>query len=222
MLALVTGGSRGVGYYLAKELRRRGYHVILIAKNEERVLRAAKELEAEGYAIDLSRDFKEVGKIIEKRKPKVVINNAGFGLYGEFVTQDEDRLLEMIDLNVKALTYLTKKAMEKMKEGYIMNVASVAACKPLARAAVYAATKAYVEHLTRSLIQEAPPGIHLSYLLLGPTDTDFWRVANWPVGKLRKLMLSLQKVARKALAHMLRGHRRIVIGNIYRLYCLGK
>ncbi len=222
MLAVVTGGGSGLGYHIAKELRARGYDLLLISRNEEKLKKASEKLGAEYIAMDLSRDFRRAGEIVRERKPHVLVNNAGFGIYGYFPEQDPERIVDMLNLNVVALTYLTRVALEVMPSGYIMNVASVAACRPQPKISAYAATKAYVEHFSRSLAREINPDVHVSYLLLGPTRTDFFRRANMPTGALERIMLSPEKVARYAVKKMLKGRERIVPGFLYKLYCLGR
>ncbi len=222
--ALVTGGGSGLGYHIAKELRTRGYKLVIVSRNERRLKQTATELKARYYVMDLSKDYKNIGKIIDDISPQVVVNNAGFGLYGYFPQQDFERIERMINLNITALTYITHRAIESMMNtgGYIMNVSSVAACHPLPKFSVYAATKAYVEHLTRSLSNELPPHIHISYLLLGPTRTEFFKNAGLSVEKYEKLFLNPEKVAKYAVSKMLSGRKRIVPGFIFKLYCLFK
>ncbi len=222
MYAVVTGGSTGLGYYIAKALSKRKYRLILISRNEERLKKAAKELNAEWYALDLSKNYLKAGEIIKKIKPAVLVNNAGFGLYGEFADTDPQKIIDMINLNVTALTHLTKIAFEVMDKGHILNIASVAACHPQPRLSVYAATKAYVAHLSRSLIKEAPPQIKVSYVLLGPTKTNFFKNAGMSTKAFEKIMLSPEMVAEKIVRSMFRGKKRITPGIIYKLYCLGR
>ena len=219
MYALVTGGSSGIGYHMAKELRKRGYNVIIVAKNEERLKKAANEIGAIYFSIDLGKDYRKVREIMEKFKPKIVINNAGFGQFGEFSKMDEEEIIGMIKVNIEALTYITRVAMEHMEKGYILNISSVASCHPMKNLAVYSGTKAYVEHFTRSLQRENTKNIRISYLLLGPTRTAFFEKANMPTKNIEKIMLSPEKVAKNAVEKLLRGKRRIVLGFLYKLYC---
>jgi len=221
MYAIVTGGSRGLGYHLAKELKKRGYDIILIAKDEKRLKKTAKSLDAKYYALDLAKNYKEMKEIIKKYSPHVVVNNAGFGIYGKLKNQDWERIREMLNVNVYAVTYITKIALENMEEGYILNIASVAACGKQKNLSVYAATKAYVAHLSKCIMKEQKD-IHISYLLLGPTRTDFFKNANMPTGYLEKLMMDPDKVARYTINKMFKGKRKIVPGWIYKFYCLMK
>ncbi len=222
MHALVTGASSGLGFHIAKELKMRGYDLILISRNEEKLKTAAEMLKSSiYYPIDLSKDYKEVGDIIEKFKPQVVVNNAGFGIYGDLEDQEWGRIEDMINLNVLALTYITKRAVEILNEGYILNISSVAACHSQPKLSVYAATKAYVAMFSRSLSREmkSKKGVRASYLLLGPTRTNFFKNAGMPTKGLERIMLSPDKVARYAVKKMLRGKRRIVPGVLFKLYC---
>ncbi len=223
MLAIVTGGGSGLGYHIAKELRTRGYDLVIISRNEEKLKKASEELGgAEYHAIDLTGEFRKAGDIIREKKPDVLVNNAGFGLFGYFPEMNPERVVEMLNLNVVALTYLTRAALEVMQRGHILNIASVAACRPQAKLSAYAGSKAYVEHFTKSLAREVNPEVHVSYLLLGPTKTNFFRSASMPTGGLERIMLSPEKVAKYAVKKMLKGKERIVPGFIYKLYCLGK
>lgn|GEM_PF-3924547 len=101
-----------MGFHLARELKNRGYEIILISKNVERLREAARKLDAIYYAIDLSKDYEKIGKIIKEFRPKVIINNAGFGIYGDIKNQDWRKLKDMLNVNIMALTYITKVAIE--------------------------------------------------------------------------------------------------------------
>jgi len=219
MYALITGGSRGLGFYIARELKNRGYDPILISRDDKILRNAAMELDAAYYVIDLSKDYEKLEKIIRDLKPVIIVNNAGFGVYGDIKEQNWERLKDMITVNILALTYITKIALETSKKGYILNISSVAACRAQKKLSVYAATKAYVAHLSQCLAKD---GWQVSYLLLGPTRTDFFKNANMPPKNLDRIMLNPESVARYAVDKMLKGKRRIVPGIIYKLYCLGK
>ena len=221
MKALVTGGSSGLGYHIARELKDKGYELILISRNGERLKRAASSLGAEYHTIDLSRDYRRAGEIVKEEKPHILVNNAGFGLYGEFSSQSWEDLERMLLLNVVALTHLTHSFFEVRDSGYVLNISSVAACRAQRKLSTYAGTKAYVEHFSRSLSKERAD-IVISYLLLGPTRTNFFKNSGMPTKGLERIMLSPEKVARYAVDKMLRGKRRITPGLLYKLYCLGK
>ena len=221
MKAIVTGGDCGLGFHIARELKNRGYEITIIARNEEKLKKSAKILEAKWYAIDLSKNYTDAGEIIKREKPKILINNAGFGLYGKIEELDWGKLENMLNLNILALTYLTHMGLKVMKSGYILNISSVAACRAQKNLSVYAATKAYVEQLSKSLNRE-DRRTKISYLLLGPTKTNFFKNANMPTKNVERIMLNPEKVAKYAVDKMLKGKERIVPGVIYKIYCLGK
>ncbi|NPA74651.1 MAG: SDR family NAD(P)-dependent oxidoreductase, partial [Euryarchaeota archaeon] len=204
MKAIITGGSSGLGFQFARELKKRGCDIVLVSRNEEKLKNAASELGgAEYHAIDLAKEYRKMDNIIRDTAPEIVINNAGFGLYGKFATQNPERIEEMLRLNIIALTRITRLALEHMENGYILNVSSVAACRPSPGLAAYAGTKAYVEHFTKSLKKEMN-NVHVSYLLLGPTRTNFFKNANMDSSKLERIMLEPEKVAAYAVKKMLK------------------
>ncbi|ADD08183.1 SDR family oxidoreductase [Candidatus Aciduliprofundum boonei] len=219
MKAIITGGDSGLGFHIAKELKNRRYEIIIIARNEDKLRRAAENLKANWYAIDLSKNYEDAGEIIKRKNPTILVNNAGFGLYGKFEEQNWDKLENMIKLNILALTYLTYIGLKVMNTGHILNVSSVAACRAQKKLSVYAATKSYVEQFTKSLNKERRK-IKISYLLPGPTKTDFFKNANMPTRGFERFMLNPEKVAKYAVDKMLKGKERIVPGIIYKLYCL--
>ncbi len=185
---LITGASTGIGKELSYIFARNGYDLILVARNSDQLKKIKEEIE-ESYhrrvfiiARDISESaapefvFNKVSK--EFKMPlDVLVNNAGFGLYRRFEETDINRELNMIDLNIKALTHLTKLFLPEMLErggGKIMNVASVAGFMPGPLMSVYYATKAYVVSFTLALHQELhKKGIAVSALCPGPTKTEF-------------------------------------------------
>ncbi len=216
-IALVTGGSGGLGYHLAKELKNRGYDLVLVSKNPEKLEAAAKKMGAIAYyPIDLAKNYDKMDDILKKHRPSVVINNAGFGIYGDLVKQSMENIESMLNLNIVALTWITKKALEEVPDAHVLNISSVAACRPQKLLAAYAATKAYVEHFTKSLKKD---GYNVSYLLLGPTRTSFFKNANMPTKGLERIMLEPEKVAEYAVKKMLKGKTRIVYEAVFKIYC---
>lgn len=189
MYAVVTGASSGIGLECAKLLAKRGYDLILVARRVERLLKLEKKLE-EQYGIhvvvmpcDLSepRNCKELYQKCSSFPIEVVINNAGFGKVGDFDELSLEDELNMIDTNVKALHILTKLFLQGMKQGYIMNVASIAGYQPVPLMATYAATKAYVLNLTKALnyeMRRKKKKVFVCALCPGPVDTEFDRIAN--------------------------------------------
>src|SRR4051812_10648521 len=190
--ALVTGGSGGIGLEIAKALARREFDLVLVARNRDALEAAAGQIEGKHtvrvhvFAADLRR--REAPQAIsdflrnENIPIEILVNNAGFGLGGEFVETDLDRELEMIQVNIAALTQLTKlflPAMIKRRSGRILNVASTAAFQPGPLMSVYYASKAYVLSFSEALAEELrDSGVTVTALCPGPTKTDFAATAN--------------------------------------------
>lgn len=190
-VALITGASAGLGALFARELAARRHHVVLVARRADRLESLAHELASRHgvTAIPLVADLQEshapatiVGEL-ERRGcvVDVLVNNAGFGLRGEFAALERGRQLGMIDLNVRSLVDLTHRLVPGMvarKHGAILNVASTAAFQPGPYMAVYYATKAFVLSWSEALHEELKPhGIRVSALCPGPTETEFGDVA---------------------------------------------
>ena len=187
-VALVTGASAGLGVEFARQLSKRGQRLVLAARRKERLEELARELgNARAVAIDLSKanaalklmdDLTANGETVD-----LLVNNAGFGLIGQFAELDAKRERQMIDLNAGVLTDLCRAVAPDMIErrsGGIINVASTAAFQPGPKMAVYFATKAFVLSLTEALHEELKPhGIRVSCLCPGPTRTEFGDVAGF-------------------------------------------
>ncbi|MGU3495766.1 SDR family NAD(P)-dependent oxidoreductase [Xanthobacteraceae bacterium A53D] len=184
--ALVTGASTGIGYELALLLARDGYRLVLVSRDPARLADAAARLtatvpgvEIESRAVDLADagEIQQLCAFASELAPDVLINNAGFGIYGSFLTSDAAAEVEMIATNVTALTLLAKAVLPGMaarRSGRILNVASTASFAPGPFAAVYAASKAYVLSLSESLAEEMRgSGVTVTALCPGPTDTPF-------------------------------------------------
>jgi len=184
---LLTGASSGIGYELAKRFARDRHDLVLVARRRERLAEIAKELSVStGVAVklipkDLSRPGAAQDVFDELRRESisvnVLVNCAGFGTCGFFAEDDPAVDLEMMQLNMVALTELTHLAVREMlgrREGRILNVASTAAFQPGPRMAVYYATKAYVLSFSEALANElAGTGVTVSALCPGPTRTRF-------------------------------------------------
>lgn len=188
MYAVITGASSGIGLECTRLLASKGYDLILVARRAERLMQVQKKL-TENYGVhvivmpyDLSdpRNCKELYERCRSFPVEVVVNNAGFGKVGEFTDTDLDQEMKMIDTNVKALHILTKLFAQGMKEGYILNVASIAAFQPVPLMATYAATKSYVLSLTKAVnyeMRRQKKKVHVCALCPGPVDTEFDQVA---------------------------------------------
>lgn len=183
MKALITGASSGLGRDFAFKLAEKGYDLILVSRNEDKLdnLRSKLKTNVRIEPVDLT--VKEnVYKLYEKYKNEdidLLINNAGFGEAGLFSKTDLENEINMIDLNVIALHMLTKlflKEMIKKDKGNILNVASLAAFEPGPLMATYYSTKSYVYNLTMAIYEELrreKSNVHISVLCPGPTETGF-------------------------------------------------
>ncbi len=185
--ALITGASGGIGMELAKIFARNHADLVLVARSGEKLLELKKSLESE-YGIkvkSITRDLAEKNaakEIFEQVKAEGIevdflINNAGFGDFGLFYRTDWIKEEKMMDLNIKALTHLTKLFLPPMlerKKGRIMNVASTAAFQPGPFWAVYFATKAYVLHFSEAIANELKgSGVTVTALCPGPSASGF-------------------------------------------------
>lgn len=189
--ALITGASGGIGYELAKLCAREGDHVILVARNEQKLGEVARELQQSPAASttvmakDLTRPdaSDELFAALQRdgRTVDVLVNNAGFGTHGPFAESDLSVQREMMQLNMVALTHLTRLLLPGMIEqraGKILNVASTAAFQPGPLMAVYYASKAYVLSFSEALANELRgTGVTVTALCPGPTRTNFQRRA---------------------------------------------
>ena len=192
MLALITGASSGMGRDMARVLAEKGYDLILVARRKEKLDKLAKELNTNVKTIKLDLSVEEnCFKLYESVKNKdvdIVINNAGFGLFGEFHETDLDTELKMIDLNIKAYHILTKlflKDFIKKDKGYILNVCSSAGFMAGPRLSTYYATKNYVTKLTMAINEELRrdgSNVYIGTLCPGPFNTEFNKVAGVEFG----------------------------------------
>lgn len=187
MKALITGASSGIGADMARVLVREGYEVILVARRKTRLEKLAKELgdKVQIIVMDISSTYNcmELYNQVKKENIDILINNAGFGLFGKFNEVNIDKELDMIDLNIKSLHTLTKlflKDFVKKDQGYILNVASSAGFLPGPLMATYYASKNYVVSLTSAIHEELrrdESNVSISLLCPGPTNTEFNKVA---------------------------------------------
>ena len=223
-VALITGGSAGLGAEFARQLARRGLRLVLAARRTKRLEALAAELgNARAVTADLSKpgaagkliaDLERAGETVE-----LLVNNAGFGLHGRVADLDAARQREMIDLNCGALLDLTRAVLPAMiarKSGAILNVASTAAFQPGPGMAVYFATKAFVLSLTEALHEEVRPhGIKVSALCPGPTKTEFGEVAGFGGnGAFDRLSMDSPTVVRTGLRGLERNKAVVIPGAI--------
>ncbi len=209
MYALITGASSGIGKDMAYLLSKRGYKLILVARNEKKLNAIAKKLKTEVVVMPMDLSVREnCFELFEKTKDydiEILVNNAGFGVFGSFDTTDLETELNMIDLNIVCLHILTKLYLQKFTaedKGYIMNVASLAGFGAGPLLAAYYASKGYVLKLTEAInheLLEKGSNVHICALCPGPVDTGFNDRAG--VKFSMKPMKSIQ-VARYALRQM--------------------
>jgi uncharacterized protein len=212
--ALVTGASAGIGAIYAERLARRGFGLVLVARNQER-LRAVAERIGKVASVpvvlvpaDLGTPdgLRAVEKVLrEDPRISMLVNNAGFGAASKLLDSNVDKMESMIDLNVKALTRLAYAAAPGLVErggGTIINISSIAAISPETLNGVYAGTKAFVLAFTQSLQHElASKGVRVQAVLPGATATEFWDIAGLPVAHLPKeIVMSAEDMVDAALA----------------------
>lgn len=225
---IVTGASSGIGYELSKLFARDGYPLLLTARNEERLHAVAEELRAANgaavttCAIDLAaagaadRLYEAAQSI---RQPiEILVNNAGFGTYGPFVDTDLAETLRLLQVNVVALTHLTRLVLPDMVQrnaGRILNVASTAAFPPGPLMAVYYASKAYVLHFSEALDEElSATNVRVTALCPGPTATNFESRAGLGESKLfsSQKVMDARTVAEIGYRGLMRGRRLVIPG----------
>lgn len=183
MRALITGASSGIGRDMARVMSGRGFDLVLVARDEKRLYQLASQLPVHTQVIpmDLSEPRNCIALYERMREdcPDVVINNAGFGIFGPFDETDLERELNLIDLNIKAVHILTKLFAAEMKRqdhGFILNVSSSAAFFAGPLLSSYYASKAYVLRLTQAIHEELRKSgskVHVCALCPGPVDTEF-------------------------------------------------
>jgi short-subunit dehydrogenase len=195
--ALVTGASSGIGAVYAHRLAQRGYDLILVARNADRLSQLASRLTTESgrtietLAADLGNKV-ELARIEDVLKTDasitLLVNNAGVGGTAPLLSSDVDKMQDMIDLNVTALTRLTYAAVPGFVArggGAIINIASIVAIAPEVLNGVYGGSKAFVLAFSQSLKHElADKNIRIQAVLPGATATEFWGIAGTPVEHL--------------------------------------
>lgn len=233
-ITVITGASAGIGVEFARVFARNGYRLALVARREDRLRALAHEIAAasDRRPIVVADDLAQPGAAARIRtaleehgvEPQYVVNNAGFGLAGPARIRDRAEQLEMIDLNMRALTELSLAFADSLARhrGGILNVGSVAGFLPGPGMAVYYASKAYVLSFSEALHSElAPRGIGVSVLCPGPVPTEFGVRAG--IGEELApglLTVSAGAVAEAGYRGLMRGQRVIVPGLGNRLVTL--
>ncbi len=226
--ALITGASGGIGYELAKLFANDHHNLVLVARNGPRLAQVADELQRQfgitvkTFALDLTEPVAPQSLFAQLQSAgiavDILVNNAGYGRYGEFAEVPLEENLGQIELNVTALTELTKLFLGPMLErrsGKIMNVASTAGFQPGPLMAVYYATKAYVISFSEAIANElADKGITVTCLCPGATETAFAGRAGNDATRLFKNLrpMDAKTVARAGYRGLLKGKTLVIPG----------
>lgn len=219
--ALITGASSGIGWELALQYARGGYDLIITARREDKLRELAALLEPKVKVTVLPLDLtlpnaaQTLFDSVENRPIDVLINNAGFADYGCFVDSDWPKLEALLQLNIVALTQITRlflPAMIARKRGRIVNVASTAAFVPGPLMSVYYASKAYVLSFSEALDEELiGTGVGVTALCPGPTQSEFQARAGMANSKLVRGMLMSSSIVARAGYRGARRRKRIVV-----------
>lgn len=206
---LITGSSSGIGYELALKFAKEGHNLILVSRNEVKLQKLKEEINKKTsidviiFPCDLTNNdsINTLFKCFDELNVNVDIlcNNAGVGYYGEFLNNEIENTISMIELNITALTRLTYyfgKKMKSKKRGTILNIASVGSFVPGPMFAVYYATKAYVLSFSEALSMELKPyNVNVCTICPGPTNTNFFiNASTGQIDLLKKIRSTSPKV----------------------------
>ena len=221
MKALVTGASSGIGRDISREFAKRGINLVIVARSEEKLNELKQELE-QNYKIDVKVVIMDLNleenlfKLYEENKDiDLLVNNAGFGVFGNFTETDLSKELNLIRTNVIAVHVLTKlylKDMVKNNKGQILNVSSIAGSMPGPLMSAYYASKSYVLRLSEGIREElkkTKSNVKISVLQPGPVNTNFNNVAGVKFNLSSK---SSEYVAKYTVDKFLKGKFNIVPG----------
>jgi short-subunit dehydrogenase len=224
MKAIITGASSGLGKEFAIQLSKLGYDLVLVARRKDKLKEIKQQLETNVEIVCLDLSFPtnciKLYKKYKKDNIDLFINNAGFGVFGEFDETPLDKELEMIDTNIIAVHTLTKLFLQKFKKdnsGHILNVASSAAFQPGPLMSSYYASKAYVYNLSAAIYEELRKdnsNVRISVLCPGPVNTEFNDVAGVKFGVKA---LESNDVVQYTIKMMQKGKLRIIPGFSMRL-----
>jgi short-subunit dehydrogenase len=225
---VITGGTSGIGYELAKLFAQDGYNMVIVARDEHELDNTAIGFQQQ-YEIDVVKISKDLFDpqnafaLYEEIKSKglnvgVLINDAGQGQYGKFIETDIKRELDIIHLNISSVVILTKlflKDMVQKGKGKILNLSSIASKMPGPYQAVYHGTKAFVQSFTEAIRNEVKEtGVTVTALLPGATDTDFFNKAEMQDSKMVRegKLANAEKVAKDGYEALMKGDDMIVSG----------
>ncbi len=223
---LITGASSGIGEAFARRLAAEEHNLVLVARREEKLaelcdtLMTEHDITAHYVAIDLNDYQADLRLFKETHHHEIevdrLINNAGFGSMGDFSELHIENELEMIGLNVMALTALTHRyiqPMRKRKSGTIINVSSTAGVQPIPFMATYAATKAFVTSFSEAIAEEnRPHGIRVMALCPGATETNFFAASNIKDPVKIKGTQTAEEVVEAALEGLEKGKSKVISG----------
>lgn len=217
MKALITGASSGIGRDMARYMSKLGYDLVLVARNKEELEKIKSELKTNIQIIEMDLSIKEncYNLYNQAKSIDILINNAGFGVFGRFTETNLEKEINLIQTNITAVHILTKlylNDMVKENKGHILNVASIAGFMPGPLMAAYYASKGYIVSLTRAInkeLKKSKSNVKMSLLCPGPVNTNFNNVANV---KFKVKGLSSEFVAKYAIDKMLKNKLIIVPG----------
>ncbi|WP_414542317.1 SDR family NAD(P)-dependent oxidoreductase [Nostoc sp. CCY0012] len=228
--ALITGASSGIGKAFAQELAARKINLVLVSRSEEKLHQLAKQLQ-EQYQIQVDVIVKDLTEtdasdvVFDATKTKkltidLLINNAGFGDYGDFAERDRERQIKIVQLNILALVDLTHKFLPLMRQrrsGSIINVSSITAFQPIPYLSVYAASKAFILSFSEALWAENRfYGVRVLVTCPGPIETNFFTEANFPATLLGNVdkAYSSKEVVYQSLQALENGQPTLIMGDI--------
>lgn len=237
-ISVITGATSGIGFEIAKLIALKETNLLLISSNEENLIKTKNELEKISKnkiyyiacdLVNLDKDaLNKIENYLKNYSLLYFINNAGFGDYGLFLDTSQKKQDDMIELNIKALTNLSrlylKIATNQEEKSYLLNVASTASYMSGPLMAVYYATKAYVLSFTRAIRYEYRFNSNLNICLLcpGPTKTNFIKTSNLEKSSLFNSLkiMTASSVAKIAMKGMEKNQAEIITGNINKLMVL--
>ncbi len=230
MKALITGATSGIGKDIALYLSKLGYDLFLVARDKDELAKVKKEFKTKvkTIALDLSviENSYQLYEMLKHENIEILVNNAGFGVFGLFNKTNLDKELSMINLNIKTVHLLTKLFlidMKKRNRGYILNVSSSSAFQAGPLMATYYATKAYILRLTMAIYEELrkeKSKVVVSALCPGPVSTNFNKVAGV---EFNLKSLKSEVVAKYGIEMMFKKKLLIIPGfHMKLLYLLGK
>lgn len=224
MIALITGASSGMGKDFALKLAKMGYDIIGVSRDGKRLDELKKDINTNFEAIELDLSAEQnclkLYELVKDKDIEILINNAGFGVFGKFDETDLKKELNLIDVNIKAVHILTKLFLKDFKaknKGKILNVASLASFCPGPLMATYYASKAYVYRLTRAIhaeLKKDKSSVYMGVFCPGPVATNFNNVAGV---KFAVKQLSSEYATMYALKKMFKGRSVIVPGLTFKM-----